>query len=341
MRCLTLANELKCIDDIYIRFLCRHIPESLHELIQKNEHDIVMLKHVDAVEQQDELKHSYLLRTSQAQDATDTIKALSDKSWDWLIVDHYSIDERYESKLRSYVENIMVIDDIADRGHDCDVLLDQNIYFDMEKRYINKVPNRCQTILGPDYALLRNEFSRLHNKMEPNTKPIERVLIFFGGIDPENLTGMSINAINSLKCKRLNVDVVIGIEHPNRKEIERTCELLNYNCHIQTERMAEIIASSDLAIGAGGSASWERCCLGVATISVAFADNQHAIARELDRVGACIFLGDHTSINQKMIEDTVSELILDYERVKSMSTIGYSIVDGQGAKRVCEILNQF
>ena len=65
MRCLTLANELKCIDDIYIRFLCRHIPESLHELIQKNEHDIVMLKHVDAVEQQDELKHSYLLRTSQ------------------------------------------------------------------------------------------------------------------------------------------------------------------------------------------------------------------------------------------------------------------------------------
>lgn len=340
MRCLALAAELKK-HNMYICFICRNLPKSLYNLVEKNKHDLIVLKHVEDIKQQDELKHSFFLGTSQATDAIDTIEAISDKSWDWLIIDHYAIDNRFEMTLKKYVERIMVIDDIADRQHECDVLLDQNLYADMDERYVEKVPASCAILLGPEYALLRNEFACLHNKIKPRTGVIEKILVFFGGVDPENLTSLSINAINNLCNEKLHVDVVVGTAHPYRHEIESVCKSLNYSCHVQTERMAELMAESDLAIGAGGSASWERCCLGLATISVAFADNQYAIAKQLDRVGASIFLGNHHSVSQTKIEDAMSELILDRDRVKSMSSTAYSIVDGNGTKRVCEILNQF
>ena len=78
------------------------------------------------------------------------------------MVDHYALDVRWESAMRTQARHIMVIDDIADRQHDCDVLLDQNFYENMQTRYTGKVPPYCRLLLGPRYALLRDEFRELH-----------------------------------------------------------------------------------------------------------------------------------------------------------------------------------
>ena len=136
-------------------------------------------------------------------------------------------------------------------------------------------------------------------------------------------------------------DRIIGDEHPDRIEIEKTCEKHNYACHIHTKRMAELMASSDLALGAGGSASWERCCLGLPTICFSIADNQVEIASSLDKIGACIYLGNNKSIEKKNIGRFLTDIISDKSKLSVMSQKAYALVDGCGTERVCNLIKEF
>ena len=155
MRCLTLADALKQ-HGAKIRFASRHMPEYLRDMLVVKGHEFMLLDSSPSDAISDGLSHANWLGTSQHADAQDTVQALSGQTWDWLIVDHYALDARWESALRQTAKNIFVIDDIADRQHDCDVLLDQNLYADMDSRYTGKVPAHCQLLLGPRYALLRD-----------------------------------------------------------------------------------------------------------------------------------------------------------------------------------------
>ena len=272
MRCLTLAVALKQ-RGANIRFVSRHLPEHFRNMLNAEGHEFVSLNSCPGEETTDGLAHAHWLATSQAADAQDTAKALSDQAWDWLVVDHYALDARWEKALRNIAGGILVIDDIADRQHDCDVLLDQNFYADMESRYVGKVPLHCQLLLGPRYALLRDEFRQLREQVKPRTGPVKRILIFFGGVDADNYTGRAIEALFD-SVADLHVDVVIGAQHPHRAQIESACAEHGFVCHVQTSRIAELMAAADLAIGAGGGATWERCCLGLPTLVICTADNQ-------------------------------------------------------------------
>lgn len=273
MRCLTLADGLKQ-RGAQIRFVSRELPEHLRDMLAAKGIELILLGSNASPVSTDDLAHANWLGTSQAQDAQVTIQALSGQSWDWLIVDHYALDFRWESILRQTAKRILVIDDIADRQHDCDVLLDQNFYADMQTRYTGKVPAHCQLLLGPRYALLRDEFRQLHEQIKPRNGPVKRVLVFFGGVDADNYTGRAIEALAEIGIEGLHVDVVIGAQHPCREQIKAVCVQHGFICHIQTDKMAELMASADLAIGAGGSATWERCCLGLPTLVIGTADNQ-------------------------------------------------------------------
>jgi UDP-2,4-diacetamido-2,4,6-trideoxy-beta-L-altropyranose hydrolase len=339
MRCLTLADAL-FKKGINIRFICRYLPDSLHSMLEKSSHEIVLLPESIQTDSADELAHSHFLGVSQTVDAKDTLEALSDRLWDWVIVDHYGIDARWHEVLRKVTKQIMVIDDIADRTHDCELLLDQNLYSDMQSRYNNRVSIECCQLIGPSYCLLRQEFSELRRKLRSRTGKVERILVFFGGIDPDNYTGRSIEVIQSLGMT-VHVDVVIGGDNPHLMSIKEICEASGYDLHIQTPRMGELMASADLALGAGGSASWERCCLGLATISVAFAENQFDIAHALHDVGACVFLGDGRSVTQEKIKETLSKLVYDSQKLNDMSNNAYSLVDGIGTERVCEAIELY
>jgi len=272
MRCLTLADGLQQ-RGVKTCFLSRHMPNHLRDMLVAKGHELRLLNSSRVLET-DDLAHAKWLETTQEADAEDSIHALSNQPTNWLIVDHYALDVRWESALRGFVERIMVIDDIADRKHDCDVLLDQNFYADMQTRYADKVPEHCQLLLGPRYALLRDEFRKLREQVKPRTGSVNRILVFFGGVDADNYTGRAINALAEMRAEGLHVDVVIGAQHPCRAEIETNCASKGFVCHVQTSRMAELMAAADLAIGAGGSASWERCCLGLPALSICVADNQ-------------------------------------------------------------------
>lgn len=273
MRCLTLADTLKQ-RGAQIRFVCRDLPLHLRDMLAAKDMEFVSLESDLTPPVTGDLAHSHWLGASQEQDAQAAVQALSDQSWNWLIVDHYALDARWESIMRGTVPQIMVIDDIADRQHDCDVLLDQNFYADMQTRYTGKVPEHCKLLLGPRYALLRDEFRKLREQVNPRTGAVKRILVFFGGVDVDNYTGRAIEALSEIDISGLNVDVVIGAQHPRLAEIEASCAANGFVCHVQTNRMAELMAQADLAIGAGGSATWERCCLGLPALAFCTADNQ-------------------------------------------------------------------
>src|SRR5690606_26558309 len=133
----------------------------------------------------------------------------------------YSIDIQWELKLRTYVNRIMVIDDLANRRHDCDLLLDQNLYENMEQRYMGLVPETCKLLLGPRYALLRPEFREARKKLRPRDGTVRRILIFFGGTDPTNETLKAIEAVRLLNCSDIEVDVVVGAKNPHRDLIKK------------------------------------------------------------------------------------------------------------------------
>jgi UDP-2,4-diacetamido-2,4,6-trideoxy-beta-L-altropyranose hydrolase len=335
MRCLTLADALKQ-SGAQVRFVSRHMPEYFRDMLKAKGHEFAPLSGIPGEETADGLSHAHWLGVSQAQDATDTCHALSDQTWDWLIVDHYALDARWETVLRNAAKRILVIDDIADRQHDCDMLLDQNFYSDMGMRYIGKVPEHCQLLLGPRYALLRDEFRQMREQVKPRNGPVKRILIFFGGVDADNYTGRAIEALSEIPISGLHVDVVIGAQHPCREQIKEACAQHGFICHIQTDKMAELMAAADLAIGAGGSASWERCCLGLPALLVALADNQINIAKALDLFGACIYIGTLKTASAPIMRSTIVSLLKTQDQIKVLSKKAFSLANGLGVNRVCQ-----
>lgn len=335
MRCLTLADALKQ-RGAQTCFISRDLPIHLRGMLVAKGHELVLLDSVQNDVALDELAHAHWLGVSQAQDAADSIKALHGVDWDWLIVDHYALDARWESMLRHTAKKILVIDDIADRRHDCDMLLDQNFYADMDARYTAKVPAHCRLLLGPHYALLRDEFRQLHGQVKPRTGPVKRILVFFGGVDADNYTALAIEVLANISIKDLQVDVIIGAQHPHRAEIESACVERGFVCHTQTSRMAELMAAADLAIGAGGSATWERCCLGLPALLVALADNQINIAKALNLLGACIYVGALKTASATNMRNVIVSLLVAQDQLKILSEKSYSLVDGLGVDRVCQ-----
>jgi len=245
-------------------------------------------------------------------DAAQTKAALTDSArTDWLIVDHYGLDRSWESAMRPFVRRIMVIDDLADRPHDCDVLLDQNYYKNLEHRYEGLVPEHCLKLLGPTYALLRPEFFEARRHLRQRDGLVRRILVFLGGGDSQNVTSKVIEAIALTSHPEIVLDVVIGSTNPHHEQIAALCSLRrNARLHIQVENMAALMALADLSIGAGGATTWERCLLGLPTLTVVFAANQEQTTIDLADTGAIRYIGwaDNVSISElaEAIDDAIS-----------------------------------
>jgi UDP-2,4-diacetamido-2,4,6-trideoxy-beta-L-altropyranose hydrolase len=336
MRCMALADALKRCGAV-TRFVSRHMPDHLRNMLITQGHEFVLIDRSPHEAISSDLGHAHWLGTSQQADAQDTIQALSDSTWDWLVVDHYALDVRWETSLRQKTKNILVIDDIADRNHDCNVLLDQNLYADMSSRYDGRVPTHCQLLLGPRYALLRDEFRKLHEQAKPRTGQIRRILVFFGGVDAENYTGRAIEALVKIDIPELHVDVVIGSQHPHRAQIQGKCTQYGFVCHVQTSQMAELMAAADLAIGAGGSSNWERCCLGLPSLLTAIAENQVLANSALAEFGAVDYLGKSSKVSvDKWRRALTSRLHSDWLTLTSSRALG--LVDGLGIQRLMDTM---
>lgn len=344
MRCLALAQALRDRGAV-CRFVCRELPIFFLERINRSGFEVFALPVTDPTElyaliaNSQPLFHQHWLRTDYKTDATQTIAALENFRPNWLIVDHYAIDCRWELELRRYCDKIMVIDDLADRIHDCDVLLDQNLIANKDRRYESLVPENCLQILGPDYALLQPEYAEMHPRTPPRLDSVQRILIYFGGSDKHRITEQAVKAFLSLERSDIALDVVVNPGSSALAELNKQVAMYNNIClHEGLLSLAELMLKADIAIGAGGATSWERICLGLPTLVVTIAENQKPIVEELDRNGLVRWLGDQCEVSVSSLAAGLFDLISDQRWRQQCSSRCLSLLDGSGARRVTDLI---
>lgn len=341
MRCRTLARELQR-RGAEIAFLCRRQPGDLISLLEQEFPVLALPEQPLAASEGLEGRDLYgaWLGCSQHTDAAQCLEALAQAgitSASWLVADHYGLDAIWEAQLLAGLAGadappkLLVIDDLADRPHQADLLLDQNFFGEAtDQRYQGLVPPHCRQLLGPHYALLGPEYAQLH-PLVPSRTEMRRVLVFFGGVDPANLTGRALEALLDPALADLAVDVVLGRQSPHRHAVaELVARRPHTTLHGPLPSLAGLIARADLAIGAGGATTWERACLGLPSLVVAIAANQLPFAQALDQAGHLQLLGDGATVTIEQIRAALLARIAQ----PAPGGAGSALTDGWGASRL-------
>lgn len=339
MRCLTLAGALK-EQGAEVFFICRNYPGNLILYIESKGYQVFSLASLkanryDSFKAEKELFHAHWLGVTQEQDAKECEAILEKMHPDWLIVDHYAIDSWWQSELKGLCKKLMVIDDLADRRHECDLLLDQT-FGRKEEDYKSLVNKDCQLLIGSKYALLRPEFSQWREfslRRRATNQELKKLLITMGGVDSDNVTGQVLEILKACGIpKELIITVIIGSASPNIKAVKRIVETMPYKTEVKVNvtNMAELMADTDLAIGAAGTTTWERCCLGLPTLMIVLADNQKIIASLIEKAGAAI------KIDGQELESICKNLLLSLSDLQGLSLQASHVTDGQGVNRVIE-----
>ncbi len=345
MRCLTLAEEISHLFDETI-FVCRR-----HEAGQEKLFNTCVANYAfDPVLQQiGSLKGSekfvnenvgYIgwLGDFPEEDAKITLEFVGLD--DWVIVDHYGIDSQWHKLVKEKCYHLMVIDDLCNRNYLCDILLDQT-YNRENFEYSGLVSSDCRVLTGSQYALLRKEFQILRGEMEkkrPQSTILQRLLVFMGGKDSKNIAGSVLaELIKKGWHKALDITVVVPIRKNFVSELAAIEKSENKITILEkVDNMAELMAQSDLAIGSGGTASWERCCLGLPSLVFVYADNQLKTIRSLAEKGAVIPWSNAQELNEAI------ELILNNPKLyQEMVKFSFEVCDGKGTKRIREELINF
>ncbi|QIR13955.1 UDP-2,4-diacetamido-2,4,6-trideoxy-beta-L-altropyranose hydrolase [Shewanella aestuarii] len=314
-RCLCLAHALTAAytpiqntqlsEDnpvVQCQFICQDLPGNMATVIANEGFTTNLLPHF--------AEHTESL------DAQASL-AVINQPIDLLIIDHYQLSKTYSSALRSRCRHIIVIDDLANRVHDCDILIDCNLLPKFTQRYQHLVKPSCLQLLGPEFALLRPEFYQAHRQQTRSN-----ILVFLGGGDSQNVTYTVLEALFSLQVtlpKQTQIDVVLGAANPWIDSLQK--EFGHYqqiNWHIQCDYMASLMANAFLAIGAGGSTHWERCVMQLPALVVTVADNQIATTQYLATLGACAWLGTSEKLTSQHIATELNKLLQSPELLASM-----------------------
>ncbi len=320
-RCIELARHF-ARENNEVYFLCKNLEGNLNFWIKSEKFQLLTINK-DINDLESEIKETEYIISKY-------------KKFSSLIVDHYNLDYRWEHKMRKFAERIIVIDDLANRKHDCDILIDQNYYLDMESRYQELVSKETVKLFSPKYAILKEEFYSLNSKKNLFNK-INNLFICFGATDPSNHTLATLLTLRKINYRFNSINVFTTVGNKNWASIEKECKKIN-NCHFHknNKNLPKILSKSDLAIGAGGTMCWERAYLGIPTIAFAVAKNQVENLNALIKDG--FVLGETTDLkpDTKRIEYWLKMIIDNKTLAEKLSQKSKEIVDGFGIQRIYE-----
>ena len=343
VRCLTLANALKaCGFEVF--FFCRQVFSNQMDALKECGHNLELLPAVKGnayIPSSNDPFHAEWLRVSATQDAEDCLAASkAHGKFQWLLVDHYALDYRWEEQVKAVTDNLLVIDDLADRRHCCDILVDQNLYTILD-RYTNLVSCSCRCLLGPRYTILREEFIEARQQARPKVGDVTKILVFLGGTDPDNITATVLQALGIITLPSdVMVDVIVGANNTWRSEIHSLCLTHGWNLHVEVSDMAKFMIKADMAIGAAGTVTWERFLLGLPSIVLGIADNQRKLLQDCAAMGY-IFAPKWDKSDPKSLGEKILSFILDEKGRAAMSQACYNMVDGQGVSRILREMAAF
>lgn len=277
------------------------------------------------------------LPAAAATDPARTLAALRGDTVDWLVVDHYALDAPWERGLRPACRRLLAIDDLADRPHDCDLLLDQNVGRSADA-YRHLVPAACRVLAGPAHAVLRPEFAELRaaSLARRPTAAARKLLVTLGGSDPQDMSSRVLDALAGCALPPdFAITVVMGAKAPHLASVRAAASRLPWPTEVvvNASDMAQRMAQSDLAIGAAGTTALERCCLGLPSLVLILADNQRPGAVALAAAGAAVLLpeGDRWPAE---LRQRLPALVADQAALQGLQQRSAQVTDGLGAGRV-------
>ncbi|AVD90747.1 MULTISPECIES: UDP-2,4-diacetamido-2,4,6-trideoxy-beta-L-altropyranose hydrolase [Pseudomonas] len=337
MRCVTLAKALRDHGH-HCLFIGREHPGNMNGFIRDHEFEVCGLPL--GSERDSDLPHSHWLGASQFEDQQQCRAVVDSFQPDWLVVDHYALDERWESVVVPAGCRVMVIDDLADRKHRCDLLLDQNLGR-QPGEYAQRVPDSCCVLTGPSHALLRSEFAELRPPSLQRRAPakIREILVSLGGVDQHNHTGSILTALTQCELSEdIRFTVIMGAAAPHLESVRSIARDCPWPVEVLSgiNDMARRMVDADLAIGAGGGTSWERCCLGLPTLLVILAENQRPAGNALQATGAVQLIDPAAELASQLNE--AIRVLSSPEVLGPMVEASSRITDGLGVSRVIRVM---
>lgn len=329
IRCLTLANFLKK-KGLFTTFICKETEGNLFDVILKHNHNLVVLSN----------SNKKNIWEDDAQEIIDKIKDFN-SSKDWMVVDHYFLNKDWETRISSKLYKLFIIDDLCDRPHYGNILLNQNYLPGIRSKYKKILSSKTKILLGPKYALLSPEYKATRKLIKINKKKkLQRVIIFFGATDHKEQTIKCLSILSKLNLKLLKIDIVIGLANKKKKLIEEiTDKIDNATLHVQIPSLCNLMKNADLYLGSGGTTTWERCCLGLPSIVISTSGNQVRQNEYLFKKGVIKYLGKAESVSEENIRTALLMFAEGYDSTK-MSKKALKITNGNGAELVSkEFLN--
>lgn len=345
VRCLTLAEGFR-IRKFNVSFLSQRLPGHFISQFEARgfpvgslpalENDLCVLERDSAV------PHAHWLGVDWQHDARHAANVLStmNRPFDWLVVDHYALDIRWEDAMRPYANHIMAIDDLANRAHNCDLLLDQICTEDL-LRYEGLLPGRCRKLFGSKYALLRPEFSaaRSHPEFPKEFVNNNIVHVFFGTSDKEGHT-MRFSRLLLEHFPDLRLKIAVGGSFIHQGSLSDMASQFGERVVWQqgVTDMAAHMRDCSLAVGTPGMSTWERACMGLPAAHLTNAASQVDILLSLKESGFCELLGHVGSITDEAFVAGMENFLGERQRLVHMRQLGLESVDGKGVERVIDAI---
>jgi UDP-2,4-diacetamido-2,4,6-trideoxy-beta-L-altropyranose hydrolase len=339
VRCTALAVELRRLDaSCTFSFYSRRLPGDLREWFASQGFDVVTLGESAGPAGAADAPPWAANESADAEATTSLLR--QQPRPDWMVVDHYGLGSSWESAMVSVGARVAAIDDLADRSHQADLLVDQNLQPSRE-RYAGLVPRRCRQLLGPRYALLRSEFAAARGT-RPHRRPATaraRVLACVGGSDPNDFLSRVLDAWQAWPGEAPRLDMAIGATSPNVDKLRLACATMeDVTLHVQPTSMAALMAEADLFVGSAGGVSWERCCAGLPGVFGRTVENQRLNDRLLAERRTGVSVGDWAKLAPARIARLTAALLARPSLLARMARRAAAVCDGRGAERVAVAL---
>ncbi len=338
-RCLVLARVLVDQFSANCVFVKRAHVGHMSELVRLSGFDVNLLDLDDRVEF-DVSDYKTWVGGNVGEDALATLGAAKEKfksgSIDWVVVDHYGLDKKWESVFYCEGIKIAVVDDLANREHLSSLLIDQTCGRD-ERDYECLVPASTRFFVGEEYCLLRPEFALKRPASLAKRacfKKVKKVMLSFGSTDPGDCTSMALKGLTPYFRKHgASAIVMISKAAPHLDKLRDLIETLPYQVelHVDANNVADLLYESDVAVGAAGSATWERCVLGVPTLLVKTAENQSEVIKRVCQFGIAKFYA--RELESIEVNEALESVVTEYQKISARAS---QLVDGYGATKISE-----
>jgi len=342
-RCLVLADALMQ-KGVECRFITRAHAGHMADPIAAKGFEVTMLPAPQGPAPQGPPDHAPWAGVSWEQDAAETREALGPRPPDWLVLDHYAFDARWQKAVSPAGARLMVLDDLADRPHACDLLLDQNLGRVAED-YDGLAPEQRQRLIGPQYALLRSEFADLRAEAlaaRAGRDP-RHLLVTMGGVDVQGVTPVILKALADVSLPEdLEATIIMGRHAPALEQVRALAQALTCPVEVVVDAtdMAARMAAADIAISASGLVSYELACMGVPMLLLPASPIQEKVARELTLVTESRLIEGWKKNPAERIGGALTAFLMRLARLPPSDRRFSEIFDGAGTKRVITAMSE-